>query len=102
MFCVVYEFEVNHDNENEFKQVWHNLTLIIREARGGLGSRLHKDITRDNIWIAYAQWPDKNAWSQPGSSISDKHAELRDRMKAVCVNVRTIYQLDVIDDLLVH
>lgn len=54
-------------NENEFKEIWHKLTLIIKEARGGLGSRLHKDKTKENLWVAYAQWPSENAWNNPSS-----------------------------------
>jgi len=100
MFCVVYEFEVTQNNENEFKEIWHYLTLVIREKCGGLGSRLHKETTRDNIWIAYAQWPSKNDWNQPTSDANNQLVRLRDRMKAICQNIRTIYQLDVIDDLL--
>lgn len=101
IFCVVYEFEVDQNHENEFIKIWHDLTLIIKETRGGLGSRLHKDKTKENIWIAYAQWPSETAWNLPASHIDDRHILLGNRMKEICINIRTIYQLDVIDDLLV-
>jgi quinol monooxygenase YgiN len=100
MFCVVYEFEVIQANENEFKKVWHDLTLAIRETCGGLGSRLHKDVTRDNIWIAYAQWPNKNTWDQPFAFTDNKHMELQTQIKLICKCIRTVYQLEVTDDLL--
>ena len=101
MFCVVYEFEVTPNSENEFKKIWHDLTLIIKETRGGLGSRLHKDKSKRNIWIAYAQWPNETAWKKPAPHIEDRHVILGNRMKEICINIRIIYQLDVIDDLLV-
>jgi quinol monooxygenase YgiN len=100
MFCVVYEFEVIQDNENEFKKTWHNLTVAIRETCGGLGSRLHKDIPRDNIWIAYAQWPNKSTWDKPFTFADNQHTELQNRIKSICKYIRTVYQMDVTDDLL--
>lgn len=100
-FCVVYEFEVSRQNEQDFQDVWNQLTHIIKETRGGLGSRLHKDLSRDNIWIAYAQWPSKEAWGSNPTSYDSRHSALRARMKDLCESIRTVYELDVIDDLLV-
>lgn len=69
MFSVVYEFAVLERNEGEFKKVWHELTLLIKETRGSLGSRLHKDTMRNNVWIAYAQWPNKETWGNASPSV---------------------------------
>lgn len=38
------------------------MTLAIRENRAGLGSRLH--LADDGWWVAYAQWPDREAWER--------------------------------------
>jgi hypothetical protein len=100
MFCVVYEFEVPQQNEHLFTKVWHQLTEIIKETRGGLGSRLHKDTKRDNVWIAYAQWPNKETWNNNPSSINPDHNILGARIKDLCVSIQTIYELNMIDDLL--
>lgn len=100
MFCVIYEFEVTKDHEKAFKETWHQLTLIIKKTRGGLGSRLHRDIEKENIWVAYAEWPDENTWNQPASTLSSHHSELIDKMRELCTNIGIIYQLSVVDDLL--
>jgi hypothetical protein len=100
MFCVIYEFEVNPIYEKEFKEIWHELTLMIKESRGGLGSRLHKDTMKMNIWVGYAQWPSEDVWNSPDPATEEKISQLRDRLRETCIDIRPVYQLDVIDDLL--
>lgn len=100
MFCVLYEFEVTQKDEAEFKAIWHQLTEIIKESCGGLGSRLHKDILRENIFIAYAQWPDKATWDIPSKPTNTSFDTLRKRLRTLCTNIHTLYQLDMVDDLL--
>jgi heme-degrading monooxygenase HmoA len=100
MFCVIYEFEVNPMKENEFKKIWHQLTLLIKEFRGGLGSRLHKDTMKPNIWVGYAQWPSEDVWNNPDPANEENLAQLRDRLRETCIDIRPVYQLDVVDDLL--
>ncbi len=42
------------------------MTEVIREQRSGLGSRLH--LSDDGWWVAYAQWPDRQAWERSQQS----------------------------------
>ena len=65
MFCVIYRWRLKAGRENDFIEAWRQLTLAIREQRGGLGSRLHR--AEDGSWIAYAQWPDRAAWEASGA-----------------------------------
>ncbi len=37
-------------------------TESLMAERGALGSRLHR--AEDGSWVAYAQWPTKDAWEQ--------------------------------------
>ena len=62
MFYVIYEFHLELSNVNQFKKVWHQLTLDIREGSSGLGSRLHKVLNKPNCWLAYAKWQTKEDW----------------------------------------
>ena len=61
-FTVVYRWELKPGREDSFIQAWRKLTELIRDQRGGLGSRLHK--AADGTWVAYAQWPDRAAWER--------------------------------------
>ncbi len=61
-FCVLYRFRVRDGEENDFVSAWAALTHGIREQRGGLGSRLHRD--DDGTFVAYAQWPDRATWQR--------------------------------------
>lgn len=99
MFCVIYEFEVDSKNEAEFKKIWHELTLLIRKS-GGLGARLHKDPTKQNIWLAYSQWANKSDWEAFSPVDVTQHEELTKRMKQILENVLIPYQLELVDDLL--
>tara|TARA_Y100001936_G_scaffold252425_1_gene311997 strand:+ start:2550 stop:2885 length:336 start_codon:yes stop_codon:yes gene_type:complete len=59
-FCIVYRFKVLSGREADFKDAWIRLTEAYKRDRGGLGSRLHQ--AEDGLWVAYAQWPDKQTW----------------------------------------
>lgn len=101
MFYVVYEFIVEPEKGNEFKKIWHELTIEIRDKSKGLGSRLHKALNRPNCWIAYAQWPDKETWKNHAPLNISSQAKLTKHMKAICADIKTVYQLEAIDDLIV-
>ena len=100
MFIVIYSFNVKENSEQEFIEAWKALTLLIRKHEGSLGSRLHK---KDSInYIAYAQWPDKRTWQNSGTNLP-AHATLhRNTMKNACTEIKTEYELDVVEDLLNH
>jgi quinol monooxygenase YgiN len=59
-FCVIYRFLVREEAEEQFREGWTRLTEAIRDRRGGQGSRLHR--AGGNLWVAYAQWPSREAW----------------------------------------
>ena len=61
-FCVIYRWEVRPGMEEQFQFAWKQLTHEFKEQHGGLGSRLHK--ASDGTWLAYAQWPSRDTWSQ--------------------------------------
>lgn len=59
-FVVIYRWRLHPDKEQQFVHVWSRNTPLIIQRCGGLGSRLHKG--EDGIWLAYAQWPDRETW----------------------------------------
>jgi quinol monooxygenase YgiN len=61
-FAVIYRWRLHAGKENQFRRAWEAVTLGIKAERGGLGSRLHQ--ADDGTWVAYAQWPDRNAWEK--------------------------------------
>jgi len=100
MFTVIYSFNVKPDSVLEFKKAWRELTLLIQKHEGSLGSRLHKN--SENTYIAYAQWPDKQVWAESGGNMPDSNIEFRRIMKDSCTKIKILFELDVIDDLLVN
>lgn len=59
-FAVIYRWRLAVDKEESFVVAWRRLTELIRERRGGLGSRMHR--ASDGTFVAYAQWPNEEAW----------------------------------------
>ena len=57
MFTVIYSFQVKPKQDKIFIKAWSDLTKLILEYEGSLGSRLH--LESDGKYIAYAQWPSK-------------------------------------------
>jgi hypothetical protein len=68
MFCVIYRWRLHAGMEDAFVAAWARLTDAIRARRRGLGSRLHR--TGDQLWLAYAQWPDRGTWEAAGAAES--------------------------------
>ena len=52
------------------------------------------------IYIAYAQWPDKVTWQNSGGKLPDEANEHRVKMKSSCIEITTIHELEMTDDLL--
>lgn len=74
-------------------------TFLIRDHRGGLGSRLHGD---SSGWIvAYAQWPNVAAWESSGNIPLPANTAL-ERMKDAIEASEPPIKLQVLEDLLVH
>jgi len=61
MFAVIYRWRVRTGEESQFQQAWELLTREFLARAGSLGSRLHR--SSDGTWVAYAQWPSREAWA---------------------------------------
>ncbi len=61
-FAVIYRWRIRSGMEDQFQQAWATITKSFIETRNALGSRLHK--AADGSWIAYAQWPTRQAWDK--------------------------------------
>lgn len=98
MFAVIYQFEVKKNFEPQFIEAWKEFTQLIYMYEGSLGSRLH--FQKDQIYIAYAQWPDKETWANAGGNLPDSAIDVRKKMREYCVKVETLMELNSIEDLL--
>ena len=98
MFSVIYKFEIKPDRTDSFEKSWKNLTLLIYEYAGSLGSRLHKK--DECTYIAYAQWPNKETWEDSSNKLPEKSYEISALMRESCISIETLYELELIEDLL--
>src|SRR5271156_5423842 len=97
MFCVIYQWKVKHEKEEEFRDTWRTITEAIFLQHGALGSRLHK--SDDGTWIAYAQWPDRDRWQNHSDTLG---VELARSKQSECLSesVKVLHTLTMTDDLL--
>lgn len=98
MFVAIYKFIIIPGKENEFIEAWEELTRLIYEYEGSLGSRLHKE--SNLVFIAYAQWPNKSAWENSGDKLPEESKLVRKMMRGSCEKIETIHTMDVVSDLL--
>jgi len=98
MFTVIYEFKIKPGSEKAFEKSWRDLTNLIYNYEGSLGSRLHK--LNDEIYLAYAQWPDRVTWVNAGSKMPAESDTVRKIMGDSCEHIKTLHELPVVDDLL--
>lgn len=98
MFAVIYSFKIHPEKEKQFLHAWHELTRLIYLHEQSYGSRLLQEGT--NRYIAYAQWPDKRTWKNAGSKLPMSADPFRSQMRERCMEIKTLYELDMIDDQL--
>ena len=99
MFTAIYQFKVKPEQFDEFLQSWEELTKLIRDYEGGLGSRLHR--IDDHTYLAYAQWPSRETWEQSGDKLPAEASQWRAQMRGACLDINTLHTMDVVSDLLV-
>lgn len=97
MFTVIYTFRVKGGQEEAFQQSWAHITEHYKRTRGSLGSRLHRD--QDGTFVAIALWPDRQHWEAPGPPDTPALAAARSTMRDACEEIRTRYELEVVQDL---
>ena len=98
MHAIYFRWKVASGHEREFEHAWLELTELIRDERGGLGSRLHRCI--DGHYFAYAQWPSELVWAtQPEPTA--RMVELRNQMLELAELVDGPLRGDVVADLLI-
>ena len=99
MFAVIYRWQVLPGCEAQFETGWRRGTERIAAEFGGWGSRLHKQ--EDGVYIAYAQWPNEDAWKKAMESRMDHSDDEARKMYAIVPGTfETIAKGDVVEDLL--
>ena len=96
-YCVIYRWELVPGKEDQFIAAWEVMTKEIREHAGGLGSRLHK--SDDGTWVAYAQWPSRDAW-EAAEVATEAAREAAQQMADAVEEKKEPILLDPIADLL--
>lgn len=99
MFTVIYSFNVKPEQTIKFEKAWKDLTTLIHKHEASLGSRLHTQ--SQNSYIAYAQWSDRETWKNSGNNMPSEAVQIRKNMKDSCNSIETLFELDVVADLLV-
>ena len=100
MFAVIYQFKVKKGLSSEFIEGWNGLTKLIYQFEGSLGSRLHQE--DEDMYIAYAQWPDEQAWKTSGNNLPPESEKFRTLMRISCHEINTIHKLNMVSDLLAN
>ena len=98
MFAVLCLFKTKPGQQETFEKAWEGLTQLIYQYEGSLGSRLHKKDAFN--YLAYAQWPDRNTWENSGENLPESADIHRNDMRSSCESIETLYEMEMINDLL--
>ena len=93
-FSIIYSFEIHENKQEEFIHCWTELTNLIYKFEGSYGSRLHQ--VNENLFIAYAQWPDKKTFDQSGNKLPESANDLRKKMRECCSEIKQEFELKTI------
>ena len=99
MHAIYFKWKVASGRERDFEHAWRELTELIRDERGGLGSRLHR--CADGHYFAYAQWPSERFWATQAEPTA-RMVELRNQMRECAELVDGPLQGDVVADFLIR
>lgn len=96
-FAVLYRWRVDPTQVGEFVEAWTDLTAEIAAQCGSGGSRLHQ--CGDETWLAYAQWPSRQAWADASVATPRANAA-RETMRRVAESIAPPEELHVHSDRL--
>ena len=95
---IIYSFRLIEGKEEDFVHGWTELTKLIYEFCGSYGSRLHK--AGDLLYVAYAQWPDRETRERSNDKLPASANDFRDLMRDSCTEIKTEFEMDVVQDLI--
>ena len=98
MLAVIYRWRVAPGKEQQFQVAWEFVTREFLANAGSLGSRLHR--SSDGMWVAYAQWPDRDSWERATAS-SDEGRLALDSLSSVVLKTFEPLLLEPVADYLV-
>ncbi len=93
-FSIIYSFKIFEGKEEEFIRCWIELTQLIYEFEGSYGSKLHK--VDAHLFIAYAQWPDRETFEQSGARMPEIAQKYRKEMRECCEEIKSEFELNSI------
>ena len=96
-FVAIYRWRLDSEKVDQFLKAWADVTRGIKSQRGGLGSKIHRE--DDGTYIAYAQWPSREAWTESSQLPSVDPAASKLMADAVLETLPSLY-LDPLEDLL--
>lgn len=96
MFTVSYRFTIHPQQNQAFEESWKEVTKLIYQHCGSLGSRLYK--ASENCYIGIAQWPDKQTWEKGDIQEFDTGG-WRAKMRTCCESIESLDELELIYDL---
>ena len=98
-FAVLYRWRLRPGSEDSFVEGWSRVSLLLRDQRGSLGSRLHRGA--DGLWYGYAQWPSAEARAKAFALGSVDPAASRQMRDAILETLPEV-QLESIADFIVE
>ena len=86
--------------EQIFLEAWNAITEFIYQYEGSYGSRLH--YAGDNVYISYAQWPDRETWEKSDDNMPPESMVYRLQLLESCREIKTEYELEPLSDKLIN
>jgi quinol monooxygenase YgiN len=96
-FVAIYRWRLDSAKVDQFLKAWADVTRGIKSKRGGLGSKIHRE--DDGTYVAYAQWPSREAWTH-SSQLPSVDPDASKAMADAVLETFPSLLLDPIEDLL--
>ncbi|MFM9481264.1 hypothetical protein ACKI1U_46015, partial [Streptomyces scabiei] len=89
---MLYEFVINEGTDKKFREAWIEHTEYVYQMRGSFGLRLHLTGVA-NTYVAYAQWPDRDRWTETNELFRDLKPSTLVEMKKYLISSSVLREL---------
>ncbi|MBI1837226.1 MAG: hypothetical protein HYR91_08185 [Flavobacteriia bacterium] len=97
-FSVIYSFKIKQEFRKEFIQSWNEITALIYQNEGSLGSRLQ--MIDETTFLGYALWPSKAIFIKASKIENKEIAKLKAKQSEYVEEINKRFESSIISDLI--
>jgi hypothetical protein len=100
MFATLIQYRLNPIFKHDFFSFWKEQERILMESRSIISSTLH--LENPISFVSYTLWDSRESFERHSLQTQGPVADLQLKMENACKDIRTLYKMEVIQNLPIH